>query len=99
MTGAPKVYLVCYDIANEKRLPKVYKVMRGYGEPLQYSVFRCVLSDLQLAQLKDRLVSIIMPTEDQVLFVPLGSSDSKTAWRAFSLGLPIPEPTRAARVL
>ncbi len=34
-------YLVTYDIADEKRLRKVFKIMRGYGDHLQYSVFEC----------------------------------------------------------
>ncbi len=32
-------YLVCYDISDEKRLRKVFKVMRGYGGHLQHWVF------------------------------------------------------------
>ena len=34
-------YLVCYDISDDKRLRKVFKTMRGYGDHLQYSVFEC----------------------------------------------------------
>ncbi|HZT68334.1 MAG TPA: CRISPR-associated endonuclease Cas2, partial [Terriglobia bacterium] len=30
-------YLVCYDISDDKRLRKVHKVMRGFGDHLQYS--------------------------------------------------------------
>ena len=34
-------YLVCYDIADDKRLRKVFKLMRGFGDHLQFSVFEC----------------------------------------------------------
>ena len=51
----PRVFLVCYDIADPKRLRKVYQLVRAYGERLQYSVFRCVLSELQRAQLERSL--------------------------------------------
>ena len=34
-------YLVCYDICDDKRLKKVFKAMRGFGDHLQYSVFEC----------------------------------------------------------
>ncbi|WP_407810278.1 CRISPR-associated endonuclease Cas2 [Spirulina subsalsa] len=37
-------YLVCYDIRCPKRWRKAYKVLEGYGERLQYSIFRCWLS-------------------------------------------------------
>ena len=33
-----------YDICEDKRLAKVYKIMRGYGDHLQYSVFECQLT-------------------------------------------------------
>jgi CRISPR/Cas system-associated endonuclease Cas1 len=35
-----KSFLVCYDICNDKRLVRVFKVTRGYGDHLQYSL-RC----------------------------------------------------------
>ena len=28
-------YLVCYDISDEKRLRKVFKAMRGYGDHIR----------------------------------------------------------------
>jgi len=36
-----QTYLVCYDIADEKRLRKVFQTMRNWGDHLQYSVFEC----------------------------------------------------------
>ncbi len=37
-------YIVAYDMADPERLQRVHRTMRGYGDPLQYSVFRCMLS-------------------------------------------------------
>ena len=37
-------YLVCYDIANDKRLRKVFQILRKSGDRLQLSVFECRLS-------------------------------------------------------
>jgi CRISPR-associated endonuclease Cas2 len=34
-------YLICY---GPKRWRKAYKLLEGYGERIQYSVFRCWLS-------------------------------------------------------
>ena len=99
MTYGPRVWLVCYDVADDKRLRRVYRTMRGYGDHLQYSVFRCQLSDLQLARLKDRLVQTIKPTEDQVMFVPLGAPESRAARGMFALGLPLTHPERVVRVI
>ena len=33
-------YLVCYDISDDKRLRKVFKLMRGFGDHLQFSDLR-----------------------------------------------------------
>lgn len=35
--------VVSYDIKNDKRRRKVMKLMEGYGERVQYSVFECHL--------------------------------------------------------
>ncbi len=32
-------YIVCYDIANDKRLRKVFKTCGNFGDHLQFSVF------------------------------------------------------------
>lgn len=96
---AQMLYLVSYDVCDAKRLRRVYKVMRGFGDPLQLSVFRCVLSDVQLARLRDRLVQEIHHGEDQILFVPLGSVDAPRSWRGFTLGLPVVHPERSVKVI
>ena len=38
-----KWWLVSYDVRDSNRLRKVAKKLEGYGERLQYSVFRCRL--------------------------------------------------------
>jgi CRISPR-associated protein Cas2 len=57
-------YLVCYDIANEKRLPKVFKTCKDYGDHLQFSVFECDLNPTELTQMQRALGEIISHTED-----------------------------------
>lgn len=65
-------YLVTYDVCDDKRLARVLKTMRGFGEHLQYSVFECDLSQADLARCRHRLSEIIDHRKDQVLFVDLG---------------------------
>jgi len=81
-------YLVCYDIANDKRLRKVFKTCRNYGEHLQYSVFECDLNGSELVQLEHELREIINHAEDQVLFVGLGPAASRGERVIRALGLP-----------
>lgn len=66
------VYIVTYDICDPKRLRRVYRTMRGFGEHWQYSVFHCELSDARKVQLLTELEDIIDHSQDQVLLAPLG---------------------------
>jgi hypothetical protein len=42
-----------HGISDEKRLRKVFKAMRGYGDHLQYSVFECQLTPMALARCRN----------------------------------------------
>ncbi|MEO0969056.1 MAG: CRISPR-associated endonuclease Cas2, partial [Cyanobacteria bacterium J06639_18] len=43
MSEIKNCYIVCYDIRCQKRWRKAYKLIQGYGERVQYSIFRCFL--------------------------------------------------------
>ena len=45
-------YLVCYDITDDKRLRRVFKTCKNFGEHLQYSVFECDLSPTEKSELE-----------------------------------------------
>jgi CRISPR-associated protein Cas2 len=81
-------YLVCYDIADDKRLRKVFKTMRAYGDHLQFSVFECQLTATDLVKLRAELAGIIHHTEDQVLFVNLGPVEGRGDRVIAALGKP-----------
>ena len=81
-------YLVCYDIANDKRLRQVFKVCKNYGDHLQYSVFECDLSLAEKAGFESELIGIIKPSEDQVIFVVLGPAEGRGDRAITALGMP-----------
>ncbi len=81
-------YLVCYDICHEKRLAKVYKTMRGFGDHLQYSVFECQLTQTDLVRCRHLLSEIINHREDQVIFVDLGPVEGRGDRVITALGKP-----------
>lgn len=93
------VYVVCYDIANDRRLRKVYKTMRGFGDHIQLSVFRCELSPRERVELIAELAPIINHDEDQVLFVNVGPADGRAAVVFEALGRPYLSPLRHAVVV
>jgi CRISPR-associated protein Cas2 len=82
------IYLVCYDISDDKRLRKVFQTMRGYGDHLQYSVFECALNASDLVRLRGELAGIIHHDEDQVLFVSLGPAEGRGDRVITALGKP-----------
>jgi CRISPR-associated protein Cas2 len=79
-------YLVCYDISDSKRLQKVHRKMKGYGEALQYSVFSCNLTDAEKKILWSELHPLINHREDQILFVNLGNAMSQRAENLETMG-------------
>jgi CRISPR-associated protein Cas2 len=81
-------YIVCYDISDDKRLKKVYKAMRSFGDHLQLSVFECQLTPTDLARCRHELGKIINHDEDQVLFVHLGPAEGRGDRVITALGKP-----------
>ena len=81
-------YLVCYDIADDKRLRRVFKTCYNYGDHLQFSVFECDLNPSEKIELELALSTIIKYDEDQVLFVGLGPSEGRGDRVISALGLP-----------
>jgi CRISPR-associated protein Cas2 len=71
------VFLVCYDVADDKRLRQTYKKMCGYGDPLQYSVFRCELSATEKQLMKEALWAILNLEHDRVMLVNLGPTGTR----------------------
>lgn len=67
-------YLVCYDIADPKRLRRVATACEDYGYRKQYSVFLVRVSTTDFVRLRSRLYDIIDLNADQVLFIPLTES-------------------------
>ncbi len=81
-------YLVSYDIANQKRLRRVFKACKNYGTHLQFSVFECDLSSAERSKFEMELKEIINQKEDQVLFVGLGPSEGRGERVITALGQP-----------
>lgn len=90
-------YLVCYDIRDDRRLRRVHKIMKAYGEPWQYSVFHCTVKLIDRVRMETALREAISMKEDQVLIVDLGGNDDAAIEASTFLGRGVPEP--ASRVV
>ncbi len=63
--------LVSYDVNTEdkdgpRRLARVAKACKNYGQRVQYSVFECSVNEMVLEKLKTKLKSIIKPETDSL---------------------------------
>lgn len=93
-----QTYIVSYDISHPRRLRKVFKLMRGYGDHLQLSVFQCELNHRELIELRARLSDIIHREEDQVMFVDVGPVEGRGNTSISAIGRPYMYPERHAIV-
>jgi CRISPR-associated protein Cas2 len=83
-------YLLTYDIREPRRLRRVHQVATDYGEPPQYSVFVCDLTDAELVGLRLALRHEMHLTTDSAALFDLGSATGRGV-RCVELLGPAPE--------
>ncbi len=93
-----RMYIVTYDIANNRRWRRVFKIMHGFGEWLQLSVFQCRLSRRRRAELETQLRELVKAGEDHVLLIDVGPAD-KTELAVESIGKTFAKIERHATVI
>lgn len=79
------LYIITYDVSNQKRWRRIYKLMKGYGQWLQLSVFQCRLNHRRRMELVALLNGIIHHDNDHVLVLDLGVAE-KVSPQVISLG-------------
>ena len=70
-------YVICFDIADKKRLRQVAIQMENFGQRVQYSIFECYLNSDKLEKLKSRLEIIINPKEDHIRYYHICKKDKE----------------------
>jgi len=63
--------IVAYDIADDKRLIRIAKVMLDYGVRVQKSIFEVNVTPPVFREIKERVEKIIVAEEDGVKYYPL----------------------------
>ncbi len=80
-------FVVSYDIREKKRLCKVHRAMKGFGEPVHYSVFRCDLTQRGKVEMVAVLTDLIAADEDRIMIIDLGPVDGRVEERIEFLGV------------
>ncbi|MEM9196188.1 MAG: CRISPR-associated endonuclease Cas2 [Myxococcota bacterium] len=70
-------FIVSYDITDDRRRREVYDICRGFGERVQYSVFRCHLDETERIELQVEIEGAINHLDDQVLFIDIGPVEGR----------------------
>ncbi|WP_434687038.1 CRISPR-associated endonuclease Cas2 [Pseudanabaena minima] len=65
------LYVVIYDISDDKRRRRVFNLLEGYGQRVQFSAFECALNDRKFEELRSRLIKVVKVNEDSVRFYPI----------------------------
>lgn len=76
-SDATTLYIVAYDIPDDKRRTKVHKTLCGYGAWTQYSLFECWLTRRQIIELRAKLARHLIAERDSVRFYALCASCSE----------------------
>ena len=70
--AASNWHLVAYDVRDPKRLRRTAKILEGYGERIQYSIFRIRVTDKKLEKIRWELSEVLSEVDD-LLIIPLCS--------------------------
>jgi CRISPR-associated endonuclease Cas2 len=71
-------YMLCYDIADIRRLGKVHRIMKKHGIAAQRSVFFVQGTEKEMNQLLDLIGRELKPKEDDIRAYPVESP--KKVW-------------------
>jgi CRISPR-associated protein Cas2 len=50
---------VCYDVPDDARRMRIFKRLKGFGQPVQKSVFECDLDEDQIARMEEKLRALV----------------------------------------
>ncbi len=92
-------YIVSYDICDPIRLRRVHKLMKGYGDGWQYSVFHCLLKDIDRVRMQTALESEMDLKADTVIIIDLGQRKRKNNKDLTIIGKPPSEPLEGTIVI
>jgi CRISPR-associated protein Cas2 len=79
MTGK-RLYVVTYDIPDDRRRTRLHDRLLDYGSPVQYSVFECMLDRQHLCELKRMMLRTISRRRDHVRVYPLCATCASRVW-------------------
>lgn len=93
------IFLIAYDVSDDKRRTKIFKKLKGYGESLQYSLFRCALTPGERLRLRSEIWDLIDHATDRMLLIDLGPDEGRGRSALESWGKPLEDPANHNGIL
>lgn len=72
-----RLYIVCFDVTDPRRLRKVADTLENFGMRVQKSVFECYLDNRDRNRLLKQLTQLIDAETDHVRCYPLCNKDQR----------------------
>lgn len=66
-----RLWVVCYDVADDRRRRRLAQWLLGQGDRVLESVFECVWRAEQLPAVREQLQSLILAKEDALSLTPV----------------------------
>lgn len=71
MKQRKKLYVVAYDLQDDRSRNKVAKLLGRYGVRVNFSVFECLFTERQLQSLLERMEKLMDKRTDRIIFYPI----------------------------
>lgn len=75
--------VVCYDIIDDRRRSKIFKLLKDYGQKVQYSVFEVECDEKSWLELEFRLVSLLNEEDSLSVYTLCKSCTDRAYYRGF----------------
>ncbi len=95
---ARRHFLFSYDMSDDKRRTRVFKILESWADHAQFSVFFAELNATELARLKMKLDRVINHDDDQILILDLGPDANPLEEGLVCLGRTYHPPARVVVV-
>ena len=60
--------IVAYDIVDNKLRTRLFKLLKRFGQPVQFSVFECILTHAQFDQMRADVAKLVVDEESGVRY-------------------------------
>jgi len=69
-TSQTTFYVVAYDISSNRRRTKIHKILSGFGQWTQFSLFECYLTEKEHLTLQAKMEKVV-EEKDRIRLYPL----------------------------